>query len=264
MSRVPATVVLVVTLVVLACAPAASANGNLDIGTTFSPGVAASFLTSVSSLSFKVPTSCPGMSAYIEVARDEQYDLDGTLYQGSTVDRFTADETSVGVYEATTSGSWLQTPGAYYWQISGVGACDGGNPTLWAGPAIGMTIKATTATDPVPGSEIPDQVEILTLAQARAAIPTIVKNVKKRIARGLKRNCTRGATGDLMVVFCTVSWNDKRQYQYNGSVRAALDDTGGIVTRFDGRRATLKCLKQRKGKDAKKCYKAHRFSYTLE
>jgi hypothetical protein len=264
MSRVPATVVLVVSLALLVCAPAASANGNLDIGTTFTPGVAASYSTSISSLSFKVPAGCPSMSAYIEVARDEQYDLDGTLYQGSTVDRFAAEETSAGVYEATTSGSWLQTPGAYYWQISGLAACDGGNATLWVGPAIGLTIKSATPTDPVPGSEIPDQVEILTLAQARASIPTIVKNVKRRIARGLKRNCTRGGTGDLTVVLCTVSWNDKLQYRYNGSFRVVLDDDGGIVSRFDGRRATLKCLKQRKGKDAKKCYKAHRFSYTLE
>lgn len=263
MPRAFTIAVLAAALAASVLAPAASANGNLDIGTRFSPSVAASFTTNTSSLTFSVTTTCPGLGAFVEIARDEQYDPDGTLFEGVQVDRFALDEVTSGVYRGTSTGIWLQTPGAYYWQVSGVGACDGGNATLWVGPANGFTITSAPSTDPIPGSSVPDSSEILSLAQARAAIPTIVKNVTRRIARGLKRTCTRAGAGDLTVVLCTASWNDKLQYRYNGAFRMALNDDGTVSARFDGRRGSLACIAQRKGKNAKACYRARRFSYTL-
>ena len=243
-------------------APLALAAGDFPMGVKITPSINATIPSGNPTLTFSIPSSCPGLISFVEVAKDSQLDQDGTLLNTLAVDRFPVDDIGAGTYQGSTNANWLKTPGAYYWQISGTGACDGGNPILWVGSPIGITITPVVVPGDTTGAEIPDETALLTLAQARAAIPTIIKNVKKRIARGLKRRCTRGG-GDLVAVFCTASWNDKLQYQYNGSFRMVLDDTGAVVSRFDGRRASLTCLHQRKGKGAKKCYRAQRFEYDL-
>lgn len=264
MPRVFTIAVLAAALAGLMLAPGAGATGTLEIGTTVTPANRTTLQAPVASLVFTVPTTCPGLAAYIEVARDLTYDSDGTLSASTTVDRFSLDETAPGTYSGTASGVWLQTAAAYYWQVSGFGSCETAYNDVWVGSAFGIVVKAATGTTPTPGVEVPDEIEPLTLAQARAALPLLIKKARKRIARHLKKSCNRAGAGDINTVACKGSWDDKVQYAYDGTITLALDDSGDIVGRFDGRRATLGCLKRARTKSKKKkCYRSQRFSVTI-
>ena len=99
---------------------------------------------------------------------------------------------------------------------------------------------------------------LLTIAQAKAEVPNVILKRTKKVARGLKRKCSRRGAGSLLIVACTVSWNDNKKYAYNGSMRLALNDDGTLAVRFDGRRALRSCLKKGGGK---RCYKKWIFNY---
>ena len=43
----------------------------------------------------------------------------------------------------------------------------------------------------------------------------------------------------------------------------SVDDEGNIIGDFTGKRAKLTCLKVRKGKRAKTCYRKHSFSFSI-
>jgi hypothetical protein len=261
MPRAFTIAVLAAVLAGLALAPSAGATADLSIGPGVRPTAAQVVSTGSGPLAFSIPAACAGLNAYVEVATDVQYDADGTLYGPLTVDRFAVTDTGNGLYQGTTSGDWLQTPGSYYWQIDGLGACDAAGADLWVGPVASIVIKSATT----PGTPIdePDPTATLSVSQAQAAVPLAIKQARRRIARKLKRACTHVGVGDADTVTCKVNWNDKVQYFYTGTFTLVLDDTGDIVTRFDGRRATLKCLKQRRRIGTKKCYRAHHFAATL-
>ena len=264
MPRVFTAAVLAAALAGLTLAPGASATGTLEIGTAVTPANRTTLTAGTSTLAFSVPTTCPGLAAYVEVATDLQYDSDGSLAASTTVDRFSLEETAPGTYTGTASGVWLQTAAAYYWQLSGFGSCETAYNDMWVGSAFGIIVKAATGTTPTPGVEVPDEIEPLTLAQARAAVPLIIKKARRRIARKLTKSCNRDGAGDINTVTCKASWNDKVQYAYDGTFTLVLDDAGDIVSRFDGRRATLRCLKQARTKARKKkCYRKQRFNVTL-
>ena len=100
--------------------------------------------------------------------------------------------------------------------------------------------------------------EILSVAQAKAEVPNVILKRTKKVARGLKRKCARRGEGSVLIVYCTISWNDNKKYNYNGSMRLARNDDGTLSVRFDGRRAQRTCLKKGGGK---RCYKKWKFSY---
>ena len=261
MPRAFTTAVLAAALAGLTFAPSAGATADLSIGPGVKPAAAQVVSTGSGPLAFSIPAACAGLNAYVEVASDVQYDADGTLYGPLTVDRFSVTDTGNGLYRGTTGGDWLQTPGVYYWQIAGLGACDAAGADLWVGPVASIVIKSAPSTGTP--TDVPDQVATLTLSQARAAVPLAIKQARHRIARTLKRACTHAGIGDVDTVTCKVTWNDKVQYSYTGTFTLVLDDTGDIVTRFDGRRATLKCLKQRRRIGTRKCYRAQHFDATI-
>ena len=100
--------------------------------------------------------------------------------------------------------------------------------------------------------------EILSVAQAKAEVPNVILKRTKKVARGLKRKCARRGEGSVLIVYCTISWNDNKKYNYNGSMRLARNDDGTLSVRFDGRRAQRACIKKGGGK---RCYKKWKFSY---
>ena len=263
MPRARFLLVSAVLAAVLASAPAAGATSDLPVQSGISPASKATVTAGLGTLTFTVPTACAGLSAYIDVSTDVQYDPDGTLLGTTTVDRITLDETAAGTYTGTSNGDWLNQPGGYYWQINGLGTCGTGTLGLWVGPTIGIVVKGTVAGGGGDGTVIPDDPEVLTLDQARAAIPLAIKGAHKKVARSLRRSCRRDTSGDLGAVACRASWNE-RTVLYTGEFTLVLDDTGDIVTRFDGKRATTACIKRRKKiGGTKKCYRAHHFSRTI-
>ncbi len=187
---------------------------------------------------------------------------------GAQVDGFSLTETTPGVYEGTTSATWLQTPGSYFWQAIAPNAkCDGtsegGPAALYATPVVGIAVIASTSnsgTDTTP-VDVQDDSEILTLAQAKSSIPSVIRKGTRRTGRKVSGRCTRRGSGSILVVFCTTHWTDGKKWTYNGTIRQALNDDGTISGRFDGRRATLACIKHTARKvDEKRCFKKYRFT----
>ena len=245
----------------LALAPTAGATGDITVGPSVKPSSGQTVSTTTASLPFTIPTNCIGLSAYVEVASDVQYDLDGTLYSLVTVDRFAVNDLGNGIYEGSATGDWLQTPGSYYWQLNGLGSCGGGPLDLFIGPTTPIVVRSGPVTPP--SVEVPDTIAILTISQAQAAVPLAIKNARGRVPRKLVRRCTHAGSGDAAAATCKVTWNDKVQFAYTGTFTLVLDDAGDIVTRFDGRRATLKCLKLRRKIGTRKCWLKHHFDVTL-
>ena len=138
---------------------------------------------------------------------------------------------------------------------------DAAGADLWVGPVTSIVVRSATVAPPP--TDVADQTVPLTLSQAQAAVPLAIKRARRRIPRQLKRACTHAGAGDVDTVTCKSTWNDKVQYAYTGTFTLVLDDTGDIVTRFDGRRATLKCLKQRRRIGTKKCYRTQHFDATI-
>ena len=261
MPRAFTIALLAAVLAGLALAPGALATGDLTVGPGGTPAAGKVVSTGSGPLAFSIPAGCAGLNAYVEVASDVQYDPDGTLYGALTVERFGVIDTGNGLYEGTASGDWLQTPGTYYWQLDGLGACDAAGADLWVGPVTSIVVRSATVAPPP--TDVADQTVPLTLSQAQAAVPLAIKQARHRIPRQLKRACTHAGAGDVATVTCKSTWNDKVQYAYTGTFTLVLDDTGDIVTRFDGRRATLKCLKQRRRIGTKKCYRTQHFDATI-
>ena len=162
----------------LALAPAAGATGDITVGPGAKPSSGQVVSTTAATLPFTIPTNCVGLSAYVEVASDVQYDLDGTLYAPVTVDRFAVTDLGNGVYQGSASGDWLQTPGSYDWQLNGLGSCGGGPLDLFVGPTTSIVVRSGTVTPP--SVEVPDTLAILTISQAQAAVPLAIKNARGR------------------------------------------------------------------------------------
>src|SRR5206468_5710 len=122
---------------------------------------------------------------------------------------FALTETSPGDYTGQASGAWLSTPATYYWTASGVAKC-AGDPYAVDRVSSARSIVINVAPPP-PGSDqppdVPEDSALLTIAQAKAEIPALILKRTKKVARGLKRKCSRRGEGSLLVVACTVSWN---------------------------------------------------------
>ena len=214
----------------------------------------------ITSVSFKVvaPT-CPGAPMYVEVASQEVYGPDGTFADAVQADRFSLVETSPGIYEGQTSAQWLKTPATYFWMASAVVKCEDVFDVPRNSPVRSLIV---TVPPPPPAqdaaAEAFEDSELLTIAQAKAEVPNIILKRTKKVARGLKRKCSRRGEGSVLVVACTVAWNDNKKYRYDGSMRLARNDDGTLSVRFDGRRALSACTKKGGGK---RCYKKFAFSY---
>jgi hypothetical protein len=143
MPRAFTIALLAAVLAGLALAPGALATGDLTIGPGGTPAPGKIVSTGSGPLAFSIPAGCAGLNAYVEVASDVQYDPDGTLYGPLTVERFGVIDTGNGLYEGTASGDWLQTPGTYYWQLDGMGACDAAGADLWVGPVTSPRRRPT-------------------------------------------------------------------------------------------------------------------------
>ena len=212
-------------------------------------------------LKFKVvaPTCTGASEIYVEVGTQDVYDPDGSLSDSLQKDRFGLDETSPGVYEGQTTSQWLQTPATYFWVAYAVVDCGLGyrDPYISPARALIITVPPKPPAQDVAAEAFEDS-EILTIAQAKAEIPNVILKRTKKVARGLKRKCSRRGEGSVLVVACTVSWNDNKTYAYNGSMRLARNDDGTLAVRFDGRRAKRACLKKGGGK---RCYKKFRFNF---
>ena len=224
------------------------------------PQQSANFTAGPGPLAFKVVSpDCPGASLFVDVANQNVYGSDDRLIESARKEHIAMTETSAGVYEGSATAQWLSTPATYYWHISGVAQCSDAFPVDRVSPVRAIVINNAP---PPPGSdqnpEVEDENELLTIAQAKAEIPGLILKRTKKVARGLKRKCSRRGAGSILIVACTTSWSDNKKYSYNGSMRLALNDDGTLSVRFDGRRATRACLK---GKGGKKCYKKWVFSY---
>lgn len=256
MSRPLACLVVAVCALLLTSATAFGA-GQMTVtdmqpaqSTNLQPGKAVSFRITA--------PSCVNQPMYVEVSNSSSLDPDGTLGNVGQQDYVSMEAQPDGTYTASTSGSWTNTPGTYYWQAQTTGICeDQLDKQTWVTPVVGIVVLTpTTASGTTEVAEAQDNGEILTVAQARAAVRDGVLKLTRKLPRGLKRTCTRRGSGSILAVLCTASWNDKKKYAYNGLWRMALNDDGTIAARFDGRRATLKCL--RTASQRSRCFKKWR------
>ena len=247
-------------LVLIPVAALAAGSFPYDAAQT-NPQQSQNYVAGPGPLAFTVVSpDCPGASIFVDVANQNVFGPDDRLVESARKEHISLTESSPGVYAGQGTGQWLATPGTYYWHASGVAQC--------AGDAFGVDRVSPvrsiviTAAPPPPGSdappEVPEDSALLSIAQAKAEIPGLILKRTKKIARGLKRKCNRSGEGSLQVVSCTVSWHDNKKYNYNGSMRLALNDDGTLSMRFDGRRATKACIK---GKGGKKCFKKWIFKY---
>ncbi len=249
--------------------PAFATSGNLN---TFITGADARrrtrSSTSAASPTFQVVSTCKGMGLQAYISRSDTVDGDGAFLAGDVQDQFPMPETSFGsgIYEGTPQGTWLQQAGQYYWQVRAVAQCEGDTTIPWASQPVFIQVVGQTTSSGTTDVTQQENGELLTIAQARAAIAPAVLKAKRKSARGLKRTCTRRSSGSILAVVCSASWTDNKKYRYNGLWRMALNDDGTISATFNGRRALLSCVKKRQAKrqSVKGCYKKHTFTATVE
>ena len=211
---------------------------------------------------FRIDSTCTNQLINVLVANQEVYDADGLFAQSATVDKLTLSESPLGTYQGVSRSPWLSTPGTYYWQATTVADCGSGVVNPLVSPTVGIIVAAPPASDTggTGAVELQDSGELLTLSQAKASLGSIIQTGTRRTGKRVSGRCTRRGSGSVLVVFCTARWSDGKKYTYNGSVREALNDDGSITARFDGRRATLACIKQTARKvDEKRCFKKFRF-----
>ncbi len=264
---------LAVLLALLAAlVPAAAlAAGQFPDPPQMTPAQSTNIPSTTTSLTFTVNlgSRCVGQPLQVVVANQSTTGSDGVLVASARVDSFPVADTGAGVYQGATSGTWLQTPGTYFWQgVANAAKCDGttegGDPNAYATPVVAIVVGSPTSssgdTTPV---DVQDSSEILTIAQAKGSLPDVLRKGTRRTPRRVSGRCSRHGSGSLLVVFCTTRWTDGKTWTYNGSVRQALNDDGTISARFDGRRARLSCIKHTARKiDEKRCYK--KFHFTAE
>jgi len=257
-----------VVVALLAAAPALATSGNLN---TFITGLTPAQNAQINlgaSPTFQVISSCKGMGLQAYISRTTSVDGDGAFLGGEVQDQFPMPETSFssGTYEGQPQGTWLQQAGQYYWQVRAVAQCSETDGTIpWASQPVFIQVIGQTSAGGTTDVTQQENGELLTIAQARAAISPAVLKAKRKSARGLKRTCTRRSSGSILAVVCSASWTDNKTYRYNGLWRMALNDDGTIAATFNGRRAPLSCVKKRqaKGKSVKGCYKKHTFTATV-
>ena len=259
---------LAAVLAALALPASASASASFTGALDMSPAQSTNISPTTTSLGFHVGIpSCLGQLMQVVVANQSTTGADGLLLPGAQVDGFSLTETAPGVYEGTTAATWLQTPGSYYWQgiapNAKCGGGDGGPALVYATPVVGVLVGAPTTssgTDSTP-VDVQDNSEILTLAQAKSSLPSVISKGTRRTGRRVSGRCTRRGSGSILVVFCTTHWTDGRKWTYNGTIRQALNDDGTISGRFDGRRASLACIKHSARKvDEQRCSKKYHFT----
>lgn len=263
--------VAALALLLAALLPASvHAAGNLNAYITAQSPAQNARIALASKPTFQVTATCKGMALVGYISKQPTLDGDGAFLGGDLQDSFPMPEVTfgAGIYSGEPQGTWLQQPGEYYWQVRSANAqCDESGSIAWASQPIFIQVIGTSTSGGTT-TDVTEQEngELLTISQARAAIPGTVQKAKKRTARGLKRTCTRRGSGSILAVICSASWNDRRQYSYNGLFRMALNDDGTIEARFDGRRALLSCMKSRRAqkRSVKSCFKRHKFTATVE
>ncbi len=252
----------------LAAPATASAAGDLSsYVTSVSPAQNARIALG-SKPAFQVISSCKGMGLTGYISRSSTVDGDNRFLDSDRQDEFPMPEVTFGsgIYEGTPQGTWLQQPGAYYWQVRTSNAqCSADPAGAWALPPVGIQVLGSTADGGTTDVTDQDNGELLTIEQARTSISPAVLKAKKKSPRGLKRTCTRRGSGSILAVVCTSSWNDRTKYSYNGTWRMALNDDGTVEATFNGRRALLSCIKKKRRakQSVKSCFKKHRFSATV-
>ena len=252
----------------LMAVPAFATSGNLNTYITGLTPAQNAVINIGGSPTFPVVSSCEGMGPQAYVIRGDTVDGDRQFLAGDVQDQFPMPETSFssGTYEGTPQGTWLQQAGQYYWQVRTVAQCEGEASIKWASQPVFIQVIGQTTTSGTTDVTQQENGDLLTIAQARAAIAPAVLKAKRKSARGLKRTCTRRSSGSILAVVCSASWTDNKKYRYNGLWRMALNDDGTISATFNGRRALTSCVKKRQAKrtSVKGCYKKHTFTATVE
>ena len=260
------TALAVLAAVAFVVPTTAQAAGNLNAFITTATPAQNARIALGTKPSFQVISTCKGMGLQAYVSKTSTLDGEGAFLGGDVQDQFPMPEVTfgAGIYDGTPQGTWLQQAGEYYWQVRATAQCEGDQTVPWASQPIFIQVIGTNSDTTVDVTE-QDNGELLTIAQARAAISPAVLKAKRVLPRGLKRTCTRRGSGSILAVVCTSSWNDKKKYSYNGSWRMALNDDGTVEATFDGRRALLTCVKKNRAKkqSVKKCFKKHRFTATV-
>lgn len=254
----------------LLAAPTSVQAANLnDFITSLSPTQNAAFTVGSAVPPFQIISTCKGMGLQGYISKSSTVDGDGSFLAGDVQDQFPMPESAAfgsGIYEGTPQGTWLQQPGQYFWQARAQAPCSGEPPLAFASQPVFIQVLAGTSSSGTTDVTQQENGDLLTIAQARAAIGPAVLKAKRKSARGLKRTCTRRSSGSILAVVCSASWTDNKKYRYNGLWRMALNDDGSISATFNGRRALTSCIKKRQAKrtSVKGCYKKHSFTATVE
>jgi hypothetical protein len=259
-----------VLFALLMAVPAAVYAANLnEFISALSPTQNAGITVGAAVPAFQITSTCKGMGLQGYISKSPSVDGDGSFLAGDVQDQFPMPESAAfgsGIYEGTPQGTWLQQPGQYYWQARAQAPCSGEPPLAFASQPVYIQVLPGTTSSGTTDITQQENGDLLTIAQARAAIAPAVLKAKRKSARGLKRTCTRRSSGSILAVVCSASWTDNKKYRYNGLWRMALNDDGSISATFSGRRALSSCVKKRQAKrtSVKGCYKKHTFTANVE
>jgi hypothetical protein len=258
---------IVAAAVALLCAGTASAScgdvyDGTFLGTGASPADGAAFqaiggdlATNPSPPTFSVQTPYHGVFIWVEVATQNVPGRDGTLSDEYMTDFFSLDESSAvpGLYSTTpTAGSWMDTPGTYYWQMHALTFDRQGNCQAVKSPVYTLTVTATPP--PVPPATItasPPQTTTtaplpplprLTLVNARSYAASMVRQHTHRTPH-VNVPCSRV---DAWTLHCSPSWiaggssyratGEFETFRSGGAVDWAYDFSGTQTWRTCARR----------------------------
>ena len=189
----------------LIAVPATATSGNLNTYITGLTPAQNAVINIGGSPTFQVVSTCKGMGLQAYVSRTDTVDGDGAFIAGDVQDQFPMPETSFSswTYEGTPQGTWLQQSGQYFWQVRAVAQCEGDASIPWASQPVFIQVVGQTTTSGTTDVTQQENGDLLTIAQARAAIAPAVLKAKRKSARGLKRTCTRRSSGSILAVVCS-------------------------------------------------------------
>ena len=160
----------------LLAVPASATSGNLNTYITGLTPAQNAVINIGGSPTFQVVVTCKGMGLQAYISRSETVDGDGAFLAGDVQDQFPMPETSFssGTYEGTPQGTWLQQAGQYYWQVRTVAQCEGDASIPWASQPVFIQVIGQTTTSGTTDVTQQENGDLLTIAQARAAIAPAV------------------------------------------------------------------------------------------
>lgn len=173
-------------------------------------------------------------SVRVEIATQNIPGQDGTLAEDFTVDSLLLFESDAypGTYRGTSSGLWSNTPGTYYWEVSGT---EYAGPLIrhYVGPVYTIVIEAV-------------KTPTLSVREAKLGVKEIIRAETHRDPHYLRDNCRALKENE---VSCSATWAANAPITpltslYSGAFALEVRPPERHIFAFVGTRAQYGCVKR--------------------